>query len=369
MKFIRDIIAERSDTKASKPSEAPADFEVEPDPKPRTPRPDRTMTRLSDGAMLGADDVFKRLLSENGTVDTDQTELTDTALFSDDASEQDSDPVEADEDSNLFEDLASDLMETTDEAEAEDEAPNITDPIEDILSDTQSEIEVEPTPELEPETQAEDEPTTESEVQAEDAFSTSMPPVPTFVATPRKEPEPPTPAVDAPSIPDMVAVPAPASGRAGRGAGRVKTRFLGFGAPETPVHDPFAHGDQSDAPAAAQTTFPVGWLVVTAGPGRGTSFALHDGVSQIGRGDDQAIRLDFGDTSISRTNHAAIAYDSEQSSFYLGHGGKANMVRLNDRPVLSTEEISSGAVIRIGETTLRFVAFCDGDFSWAEEGL
>ena len=83
----------------------------------------------------------------------------------------------------------------------------------------------------------------------------------------------------------------------------------------------------------------------------------------------EAIRLDFGDTSISRANHAAIAYDSEQGGFYLGHGGKANMVRLNDRPVLSTEEISSGAMIRIGETTLRFVALCGSDFSWTEEGL
>ena len=103
------------------------------------------------------------------------------------------------------------------------------------------------------------------------------------------------------------------------------------------------------------------------GPGRGASFPLHSGVSQIGRGDDQAIRLDFGDTSISRSNHAAIAYDEEQDSFYLGHGGKANMVRLNDRPVLSTEDVRNGALIRIGETTLRFVAFCDGTFNWSTD--
>ena len=44
------------------------------------------------------------------------------------------------------------------------------------------------------------------------------------------------------------------------------------------------------------------------------------------------------------------------------------MVRMNDRPVLSTEELQSGSTIRIGETTLRFVAFCDNGFSWNEEG-
>ena len=51
--------------------------------------------------------------------------------------------------------------------------------------------------------------------------------------------------------------------------------------------------------------------------------------------------------------------------FYLGHGGKMNLVRLNGRPVLSTEELDSNDLIRIGETTLKFVAFCGPDFSWA----
>ena len=53
-----------------------------------------------------------------------------------------------------------------------------------------------------------------------------------------------------------------------------------------------------------------------------------------------------------------------RGAFFLGHGGKANLVRLNGRPVLSTEEIRSENTIRIGETTLRFVALCGRDFSW-----
>ena len=93
--------------------------------------------------------------------------------------------------------------------------------------------------------------------------------------------------------------------------------------------------------------------------------ALHAGAAQIGRGEDQAISLDFGDTAISRANHAAVAYDSEMNAFYLGHGGKSNIVRLNNKPVLSTEEMRSGDEIRIGETTLRFVAFCGDGFTWA----
>jgi hypothetical protein len=164
----------------------------------------------------------------------------------------------------------------------------------------------------------------------------------------------------------VVSVPAPAAGRSVRSMERAKTRFLGFAGLEDNPHDPFsAETATSDA---AGVDFPVGWIVVVDGPGRGKSFALRSGVSQIGRGEDQTICLDFGDNSISRSHHAAIAYDHESKGFFLGQGGKANMVRLNERPVLSTEELHSGALIRIGETTLRFIAFCDDGFSWNQEG-
>ena len=111
----------------------------------------------------------------------------------------------------------------------------------------------------------------------------------------------------------------------------------------------------------------MGWVVVTDGPGRGESFTLVAGMSQIGRGEDQAIQLDFGDNAISRTNHAAIVYDAENHSFLLGHGGKSNVVRLNDTPVISNEAIKDGDLIRIGETTLRFTQLCDETFNWTDK--
>jgi len=93
---------------------------------------------------------------------------------------------------------------------------------------------------------------------------------------------------------------------------------------------------------------------------------LMAGMSQIGRGEDQAIQLDFGDNSISRTNHAAIVYDADTKEFLLGHGGKSNIVRLNDKPLISNETLKTGDVIRIGETVLRFVALCDKSFNWSD---
>ena len=165
--------------------------------------------------------------------------------------------------------------------------------------------------------------------------------------------------------PALVQVPNPAMGRAGaRRAGRVKTRLLGFDSLAGANADPFESGQA--APTAAVVRFPVGWMVVIAGPGRGASFTLFNGVSAIGRGDDQPVKLDFGDTSISRSNHAVVAYDNEQRKFFLGHGGKANIVRLNGKPVLSTEELGHNDLIRIGETTLRFLALCGADFDWTD---
>lgn len=159
------------------------------------------------------------------------------------------------------------------------------------------------------------------------------------------------------------AVPAPAPGRVGRRAGRAKTRLLGFNRPDDGSSDPFT-GTQEATATAQREKFPVGWLVIVEGPGVGHSFSIFTGASMIGRGEDQVIRLDFGDNAISRNNHAAIAYDEEQNKFYIGHGGKSNIIRRNARPVLSTEELHHADLIRIGETTLRFVALCGSDFKW-----
>ncbi|MEM9910728.1 MAG: FHA domain-containing protein [Pseudomonadota bacterium] len=162
-----------------------------------------------------------------------------------------------------------------------------------------------------------------------------------------------------------IAVPRPSSERSGGRSGRVKTRILGFSGSDSQEPNPFAR--EVGTPTAKGASFPVGWLTVIDGPGRGASITLYDGVSQIGRGKTQAVQLDFGDNSISRENHAAIAFDSEQNEFFIGHGGKANLVRLNNQPVLSTQKITSHDTIRIGETTLLLIGLCGPDFSWQEK--
>lgn len=174
----------------------------------------------------------------------------------------------------------------------------------------------------------------------------------------RPEPAPaPIPAADAPAA-ELSSAP--------RRGSRVKTTFLGFDRSDGRLETVFSQ-DTAAKVHANRSEFPFGWVIIIKGPGRGTSIAIGAGVSQIGRGDDQAVQLDFGDTSISRENHAAIAFDDEERKFYIGQGGKANIVRLNGRPVLSTEVLSDGDLIRIGETTMAFVAFCGEDFVWEAE--
>jgi FHA domain-containing protein len=120
--------------------------------------------------------------------------------------------------------------------------------------------------------------------------------------------------------------------------------------------------------SGAIDTDPVaGWLVVVKGPGRGGFRPVFSGMNSIGRDAGQRICLNFGDDMISREQHAFITYDEEARRFYLQHGGKANLVRLGGRLVLSPMDLQPYDLICIGKTTLRFIAFCDSEFAWSEE--
>jgi len=160
--------------------------------------------------------------------------------------------------------------------------------------------------------------------------------------------------------PELAATPEPAPTPRRR---RNQTRVLGFDPAQGDVVSMFDSAEK--VTASARTKFPVGWMLIVEGPGRGECFSLEAGMSQIGRGEDQAIKLDFGDNTISRVNHAAVVYDPETHSFMLGHGGKKNIVRLNGTPVISNETLATGDRIKLGETVLHFVALCTAEFNWS----
>ncbi len=152
--------------------------------------------------------------------------------------------------------------------------------------------------------------------------------------------------------------------RASSRARRNRTRLIGFDKSDGNSVDLFDGSNQPEQTAKVQ--FPVGWILIVAGPGRGHCFSLFSGMAQMGRGEDQAIQLDFGDSAISRNNHAAIVYDAEEKKFILGHGGKANIVRLNGKPLISNEDLADGDTIKLGGTTLQLKVLCGPDFDWSE---
>ncbi len=109
----------------------------------------------------------------------------------------------------------------------------------------------------------------------------------------------------------------------------------------------------------------VGWLVVIAGPGRGRSVEIGAGANSIGRAPGQKLCLDFGDPQISRERHAVVIYDPRSQRFFLNNGEVRNLTYVDNEVVLAPVELGGGETIMVGNTQLRFVRFCDDNFSWS----
>jgi hypothetical protein len=198
-----------------------------------------------------------------------------------------------------------------------------------------------------------------------------------FPLAARTEPRPmPQPL---PQPPPQQTAPQPFLGETAVGAGAVigRSRLVGDHGPLPPLNTPMSGIAPSERVGQPKTQYmrsddidadPVaGWLVVVKGPGRGGYRPIFVGMNSVGRESNQRISLSFGDDMISREEHAFIAYDEEARRFYLQHGGKANLVRLGGRPVLSPTELQPYDLIRIGKTTLRFIPLCGPEFSWGDE--
>ena len=139
------------------------------------------------------------------------------------------------------------------------------------------------------------------------------------------------------------------------------TRVVGPHGPKTRR----AAADRSDMNDAMADP-PVGWLVVVRGPGKGRVLTLGLGLNVIGRSQDMRVCIDFGDTNISRNNHARIVYEPRKRCFLLSHGDGTNLTYLDNELVLGPEALEAGSGIQLGNTTLRFQAFCGAGFDWQD---
>lgn len=136
----------------------------------------------------------------------------------------------------------------------------------------------------------------------------------------------------------------------------------------TQLHGAIRRGTTGEGAEAAAETDPVaGWLVVVQGQGAGRDLRIGVGRNEVGRDPENRIALAFGDRRISRRSHLWVTYDNVNRAFSVAPGNSANLAYLNGAAIEQRSVLTAGDTIRIGRTTLRFVAFCGDDFNWADE--
>ena len=111
----------------------------------------------------------------------------------------------------------------------------------------------------------------------------------------------------------------------------------------------------------------AGWLVVIEGPGTGRDLRVGIGRNDLGRSRENRISLPFGDSRISRRCHLWINYEPRRRVFSVVPGSGTNLAYLDETAIEERMPLTHGATISVGETRLRFVAFCGDDFTWQEE--
>lgn len=110
----------------------------------------------------------------------------------------------------------------------------------------------------------------------------------------------------------------------------------------------------------------VGWLVCVNGAAKGRDFRIHSQYNYIGRARHMDICIE-GDNSISSERAAILAYDDQQRIFFFAPGQGRNLVRVNDRAVLTSVELQAYDRITIGRSTFLFVPLCGERFDWNEQ--
>ena len=117
-------------------------------------------------------------------------------------------------------------------------------------------------------------------------------------------------------------------------------------------------------------TDPVsGWLVVIDGPGKGHDVRIGVGRNGVGRDEGNRVALPFGDALISRRAHLWVTYDQLHRAFSVSPGDSGtNLAYLDGEAIDGRMPLGHGATISVGETTLRFVAFCGEGFDWTDAG-
>lgn len=110
----------------------------------------------------------------------------------------------------------------------------------------------------------------------------------------------------------------------------------------------------------------VGWLVSINGSEKGRDYRIHSDNNFIGRSEKMDICI-RGDDTISRVNHAVVAYDMREKIFYFAPGEGRSINRINGKAILGMTELHAYDEIEIGQTKLVFIPLCGERFEWSNE--
>lgn len=111
----------------------------------------------------------------------------------------------------------------------------------------------------------------------------------------------------------------------------------------------------------------TGWLICVDGPEKGRDYRLHYGFNRIGRSYQMDICIEE-DMQITRDNHCSIVYDMKENEFSI-MPSTGTLTYLNNCMLMESKKINDGDQIRIGQSTLEFIAFCKGEKRWDAELL
>ena len=106
----------------------------------------------------------------------------------------------------------------------------------------------------------------------------------------------------------------------------------------------------------------TGWLVCVEGTSKGQDYRIHEEYNYIGRSNKMDICIQ--DPTVSRENHAIIAYDTQEKIFYFAPAGGSSIVRVNKKAVLGNVELKAYDRLTIGQSTFLFIPLCGEQFEW-----
>jgi hypothetical protein len=111
----------------------------------------------------------------------------------------------------------------------------------------------------------------------------------------------------------------------------------------------------------------VGWLVCIHGRNRGRDYRIRSENNTVGRSENMDICIS-GDDLISRERHTIITFDPQQKTFYLSPAEGRSLVFLNNKAVLTPQQLKPDDEIMLGATKLRFVPFAEAVESYESKG-